>query len=149
LTGEALELGGVDDVEPQRAGVLSALDEGDLHVGDLDDVPVLEGLLLDPNSVDQRAVEGAEILDQVLRVHPREQGVAARAVRVFDDDVVLGRTADADVFRVPDDDPGPLGTLHPQQRPDGACSHCSPLVSPVSAREASGRSAGSRRKCSS
>ena len=41
-------------------------------------VPVLEDLLLDPDSVDQRAVEGAEILDQVLR---KRSSTSARSRR--------------------------------------------------------------------
>src|SRR4051812_38963975 len=73
----------------------SALHEGKPVFTDLELIPVLELLVIDPASVDERAVQRALVLDEEVPFPLDEHGVVARDGDVVEEDLALRRPPDA------------------------------------------------------
>src|SRR5712691_8192920 len=78
---------------------ISAIQEGEAVLADLELVAVLELRALDTLAVDERAVETPLVLDRERAVRPRQDGVLARDGDVVEEDPAVRRAADRRLLR--------------------------------------------------
>src|SRR5919198_415727 len=82
------------------ATATSALQIAQLVLSNLDLIPVLKAVGLDPAAVDVRAVQRPQVIDVQAVLPPDDEGVVARDGHVVQEHLGVGRPADAHAVRV-------------------------------------------------